>query len=213
MWSNYFHLDVMDFYATTHGGDVVHNFICEYIPNATATCNMLNKAKQHQKELSTDTSMNSSEQVDATIVHARKSKSVHEARILAFALQQHNFKTTPGLNEREAKNELYKKELEFEMNTASLLEEHAILSEASPYMDCLLPRMEFRLKSVATSFMEAYHKQKYGRDMSKIELDAALAKQDELFEKNRVKYCDLNVKVLFENATIKAQLLLGMTQN
>jgi hypothetical protein len=207
MWSSYFDLDVMDFYASDYEGDVVHNLVCEFIPNAAGTCNLLNQVKQDHKEFAVNVTLhNNGKRGKATVIHARKSKSVHETRVQFFAEQTHQYLNATEMTDRELRQVRAKKLAHIN----GVLDHHGILLQGSVFLHCLSPELESRLKSISTSFMQAYHKQQFGTTMTDIELETAIINQDDLFEKNRMKYCDLNLERLFGNITIKEHLLQGM---
>ena len=204
MLSSYFEIDVMDFYSDQYKGALFHRFVCQHLPNATGTCNLLD-AKQQEAEVRAAADNRTSTKA-STAIHARKSKSLHDARIVFFAEETHQYFNMSDMTDKELGQARGKNRA----LTNRILDQYDVLVEGSNFLDCLPSDMESRLKSISTSCMQAFHQQKYGRSMNERELEMGRAAQDLLFEKNRMKYCDVNMERLFANATIKELLLQDM---
>ncbi|KAL3925543.1 MAG: hypothetical protein SGILL_000338 [Bacillariaceae sp.] len=205
-WSNLIDLEISDFYS--EDGDLFHRFLCHHIPKASGTCEILDNQKQEEGVMRENATLTT----NATSIHTRRGKSLQNLRVLFFALETHQFLlNATGLSEKEAKQARNKQRGQFLSATNKLFELYGVLNEGSYFSDCTHPDVEARLKEVSTSFMQSYSKQQHGTVMSGSELETAVAAQNALFEKNRVKYCDVNLERFFGNETIREHLLQNMT--
>jgi hypothetical protein len=197
-WHSHFSLDIMDFHSTDNDGDIFHNLVCQYLPNATKTCNILNAQKEELRKAKA-TSVTSK----TGVIHANPGGSLDVQRIFAQAkkdpVTSRYINSTSSLKEKQGFLKNAKKVL---MGVLSATPEHF-------YHECISLEASNTLKNVSSHVMQRLLEMKTGKSIGDAEIKSIAASQEKFFQKNLVsgKYCDLDVEKLFMNDTIVSKLV------
>jgi hypothetical protein len=194
LWSHHFDLDIMDFYSEDYNGDIFHHFLCQYVPGLNGSCEYVTRDKEQAKA--------APQSPKGGVTHARVGGSAQPLRAFFHVKDLYNISIP------EEASEQLKMKLKFVKHCNDVFAKFGILSDPN-YLDCINPVQEARLRNYSATVMQVFHEKQNGKPMTDEELAIGMARQDALFEKNKVKwkYCDVNMEKLFSNVTVTKELV------